>query len=111
LLSKKEYVCIPCGKGLAAHGHATRLTNGYDHARNQHPEELPFNCWTENKSLMEKLPLPRRCVVARHRFETFISKQSIDCQNKSDGVECLYSLCAWIYDDESDEVVEESSEY
>jgi|LauGreSBDMM110SN_4_FD.fasta_scaffold197630_1 hypothetical protein len=62
-----------------------------------------------NKSLMEKLPLPR-CEVARQRFETFITKQSIYCQNKSDGVECLDSLCRWIYDDESDEVVEESSE-
>ena len=46
LLSEKEYVCIPCNKIFAAHGHATKLTNGYDHVRNQHPEELPFNCWT-----------------------------------------------------------------
>jgi hypothetical protein len=63
-----------------------------------------------NGNYMEKLPLPRRCEVARQRFETFITKQSIDCQNKSDGVEFLDSLCAWIYDDESDEEVEESSE-
>jgi hypothetical protein len=28
LLSEKEYVCIPCGKVLVAHGHATKLTNG-----------------------------------------------------------------------------------
>ena len=44
LINKKEYVCIPCGKILSAHGHATKLTNGYDHVRNQHPEALPFNC-------------------------------------------------------------------
>ena len=60
--------------------------------------------------LTDKEPLSKRFLVARERFERFITHQSIDCQLKDDGVEFLNSLCAWIYIDDSDDEDEEEEE-
>ena len=61
---------------------------------------------------LEKEPISKRRTVAKDRFERFITRQSIDCQNKDDGITFLNSLCAWIYndnneDEDEDEVDEE----
>ena len=60
--------------------------------------------------LTDKEPLSKRFLVARVRFERFITHQSIDCQLKDDGVEFLNSLCAWIYIDVSDDEDEEEED-